>query len=100
MQEYVQKSTSTTLPRSCASVSGRLLIQSAMPTISGAAPYVFNGTLLRPFGELADPRDEQREREEAEQRGADLDLVLLTDAEQAPEPRAGEQERREGCDEA
>ena len=38
MQEYVQKSTSTTFPRSCCSVSGFELIHSEMPAKSGAGP--------------------------------------------------------------
>ena len=38
MHEYVQKSTRTTLPRSCSSVSGSLLIQCESPASSGAAP--------------------------------------------------------------
>ena len=40
-QEYVQKSTRTTLPRSCCSDSGLppgVLIQAVMPAKSGAGP--------------------------------------------------------------
>ena len=38
MQEYVQKSTSTTLPRSLRKVSGSALIQFVRPVTSGASP--------------------------------------------------------------
>ena len=38
MHEYVQKSTSTTLPRSCAIVSGFVLIQSPSAWSGGATP--------------------------------------------------------------
>jgi hypothetical protein len=38
MHEYVQKSTSTTLPRSCASVNGFELIQSPSGCSGGATP--------------------------------------------------------------
>ena len=38
MHEYVQKSISTTLPRSCASVSGFELNQAEIPAKSGAGP--------------------------------------------------------------
>ena len=38
MHEYVQKSTSTTFPRSCCSVSGFELIHSEIPVKSGAVP--------------------------------------------------------------
>lgn len=37
MHEYVQKSTSTTLPRNWSSVSGGLLCQRSMPVKAGAA---------------------------------------------------------------
>jgi hypothetical protein len=54
----------------------------------------------RPLDPLAEARDQQRQREEAEQHRADLDLVLLVDPEQAPQPGAREQKGGEGRDEA
>src|SRR2546421_9604767 len=46
MQEYVQKSTSTTLPRSSCIVSGGELIQAVSPWRAGAWAYFFVGALL------------------------------------------------------
>ena len=47
MHEYVQKSTRTTFPRSCFSVSGSLLIQCESPVSSGAAPKSFEDEFAR-----------------------------------------------------
>ena len=46
MQEYVQKSTSTTLPRSSCIVSGGELIHAVIPWMSGACAYFFVGVLF------------------------------------------------------
>src|SRR5262249_59241391 len=54
----------------------------------------------RPLDPLAEAWQQQRQREDAEEHGADLDLVLLADSEQSPEPRAGEQEGSERRHEA
>ncbi|KAG1360463.1 hypothetical protein G6F61_014381 [Rhizopus arrhizus] len=43
MQEYVQKSTSTTLPRSCWAVSGGLLSQPVAPSSAGRVPSTGSG---------------------------------------------------------
>ena len=71
MHEYVQKSTSTTLPRSAASDSGRLpgvFSQSAMPVKSGAVPRSGNATcgafalafVAAAANALSPPRSESR----------------------------------------
>ena len=46
MQEYVQKSTSTTLPRSFSIVSGSVLIQFERPVNSGAGPKSLSDELV------------------------------------------------------
>ena len=45
MQEYAQKSTSTTLPRSDSRVSGGEFSQPVMPSSAGMGPSVFEGPL-------------------------------------------------------
>ena len=53
----------------------------------------------RPFHQLAELRHDQRHRQYEQEGRADLDLMLRADPEQSPQPRAREQERREGGDE-
>src|SRR5205085_132901 len=53
----------------------------------------------RPLHELADARHDQRDGEHAEQDRSDLDLMLLADSEQPPQPRARQKKGRERRDE-
>ena len=59
-----------------------------------------SGEAERSFYELAHLRHDQRQREREQQGRPDLDLVLCADADQAPQPGAGEQEGGERRDEA